>query len=230
MSVRLRAVRAFRVVPASGAESGRHRARPPRRHAVGLACLLAIAGALGTPWGDSFLFSIGVIVALVSEALLPTVTLTLAWGAEQMAKRKVLVRHLEAVETLGSTTCICTDKTGTLTRNEMTVLEQHIALAVQHDQLILVHTPHLEDKLKGTNLILDLLSSHRGVRPERVIIDHVEEHTIKRVLDQGFWAGITLYPDSKSSPPRAVDMIEMCGRDRIWMNSAWRSPGSRMIV
>ena len=95
-----------------------------------------------------------------------------------------------------------------------------LELAVKHDQLILVHTPHLEDKLKGTRLITDVLRAHPGVRPERVIIDHVEEHTIKRVLDQGFWAGITLYPDSKSSPPRAVDMIEMCGRDRIWMNSA----------
>ena len=53
-----------------------------------------------------------------------------------------------------------------------------------------------------------------------MIIDHVEEHTIERVLDRGFWAGITLYPDSKSSPPRAVDMLEICGRERIWMNSA----------
>ena len=58
------------------------------------------------------------------------------------------------------------------------------------------------------------------MKPERVIIDHVEEHTIQHVLDQGFWAGITLYPDSKSSPPRAVDMLEICGRERIWLNSA----------
>lgn len=106
------------------------------------------------------------------------------------------------------------------TRNEMKVLEQHIALAAQHDQLILVHTPHLEDKLKGTRLIMDVLRAHPGVKPERVIIDHVEEHTIRLVLDQGFWAGITLYPDSKASPPRAVDMIELCGRERIWMNCA----------
>ncbi len=106
------------------------------------------------------------------------------------------------------------------TRNEIKVLEQHIDLAVKYDQLILVHTPHLEDKLKGTKLIVDLLRSHSGVTPERVIIDHVEEHTIQHVLDQGFWAGITLYPDSKSSPPRAVDMLEICGRERIWLNSA----------
>nr|MBP8257941.1 TatD family hydrolase [Opitutaceae bacterium] len=106
------------------------------------------------------------------------------------------------------------------TRNELKVLELHVDLAVRHDQLILVHTPHLEDKRKGTQLIVDLLRTHPGVKPSRVIIDHVEEHTIRHVLDQGYWAGITLYPDSKSSPPRAVDMLEICGRDRIWLNSA----------
>ncbi len=106
------------------------------------------------------------------------------------------------------------------TRNELRVLELHVDLAVRHDQLILVHTPHLEDKLKGTRLILDLLRAHSGVKPERVIIDHVEEHTVRLVLDRGFWAGITLYPDSKSSPPRAVDMLELTGGDRLWLNSA----------
>ena len=106
------------------------------------------------------------------------------------------------------------------TRNELKVLEWHIDLAVKHDQLILVHTPHLEDKLKGTQLIVDVLKSHPGVKPGRVIIDHVEEHTITRVLDHGFWAGITLYPDSKSSPPRAVDMVEITGGERLWLNSA----------
>ena len=78
---------------------------------------------LGNPASDGFTFAIGVTVALVPEALLPTVTLSLAYGAEQMAKRQVLVRKLDAVETLGSTTFICTDKTGTLTLNQMTVVE-----------------------------------------------------------------------------------------------------------
>ena len=72
---------------------------------------------------DGFVFAIGVTVALVPEGLLPTVTLSLAWGAEQMAKRQVLVRKLDAVQTLGSTTFICTDKTGTLTLNQMAVVE-----------------------------------------------------------------------------------------------------------
>ena len=78
---------------------------------------------VGTPASSGFLFAIGVTVALVPEGLLPTVTLSLAMGAQRMAGRHALVRRLESVETLGSTTFICTDKTGTLTRNEMSVVE-----------------------------------------------------------------------------------------------------------
>jgi len=105
-------------------------------------------------------------------------------------------------------------------RNELKVLEMHVDLAAQHNQLILVHTPHLEDKLKGTRLIVDTIKNDRRIRPERVIIDHVEEHTIKLVLDSGMWAGMTLYPESKCTPARAIDMLEVFGSERIWMNSA----------
>ena len=105
-------------------------------------------------------------------------------------------------------------------RNEMIVLEKHVDLAARHDQLILVHTPHLEDKLKGTKLIIDVLKSDRRIKPGRCIIDHVEEHTVKLVLDAGFWAGMTLYPESKCSPARAIDMVEVYGNETIWMNSA----------
>jgi predicted metal-dependent TIM-barrel fold hydrolase len=105
-------------------------------------------------------------------------------------------------------------------RNELRVLEMHVELAAKHNQLILVHTPHLEDKLKGTRLILDVLRNDRRIRPERVIIDHVEEHTVKLVLDTGMWAGMTLYPETKCSPARAIDILEIYGSERIWMNSA----------
>lgn len=105
-------------------------------------------------------------------------------------------------------------------RNELRVFERHVDLAARHEQLILIHTPHLEDKLKGTRLIVDALKSDSRIRPERVVIDHVEEHTIDLVLDAGFWAGMTLYPDSKCTAARAVDMIEQYGAERLWMNSA----------
>lgn len=104
-------------------------------------------------------------------------------------------------------------------RNELVVLEEHIALAKSRNLLILVHTPHLEDKLKGTHLIMDAMRN-QGVDPGRVLIDHVEEHTVRPVLDRGFWAGMTLYPDTKMTPQRAADVFEMHGTDRLWINSA----------
>lgn len=76
---------------------------------------------LGTPVRDGFLFAVGVIVALVPEGLLPTVTLALAMSALRMSRRGALVRRSESVETLGATTVICSDKTGTMTTNQMTV-------------------------------------------------------------------------------------------------------------
>jgi len=72
-------------------------------------------------WITNLVFMIGIIVANVPEGLLATVTVCLTLTAKRMHTKSVLVKNLEAVETLGSTTCICSDKTGTLTQNVMTV-------------------------------------------------------------------------------------------------------------
>jgi len=106
------------------------------------------------------------------------------------------------------------------TKNELVILEEQIDLASRYNQLILVHTPHLEDKLKGTRLIMDAIVANSGIDPDRVLIDHAEEHTVAEILDRGFWAGLTIYPNTKCTPQRAVDIIEMYGPDRIWINSA----------
>ncbi len=76
---------------------------------------------MGNQLLGSIIFAIGIIVANVPEGLLPTVTLSLSLASKRMAKKNALIKNLESVETLGSTTIICTDKTGTLTENKMTV-------------------------------------------------------------------------------------------------------------
>jgi magnesium-transporting ATPase (P-type) len=90
--------------------------------AVGLLFLL-LALLVGIRLEDAVVFAIGVTVALVPEGLLPTVSLSLAMGAQRMSRRMAVVRKLESVQTLGSTTFVCLDKTGTLTKNEMNVVE-----------------------------------------------------------------------------------------------------------
>jgi magnesium-transporting ATPase (P-type) len=88
---------------------------------MGVIVFLLTYFLVGMEVKESFIFAIGIIVAFVPEGLLPTVTLSLAMGVQRMAKSNAFVRRLSAVETLSAITAICTDKTGTLTKNEMTV-------------------------------------------------------------------------------------------------------------
>lgn len=94
---------------------------------VGLLFFLLAVVLAGVTLAESGLFALGMIVAFVPEGLLPTVTLALAMGTQRMARRNALIKRLSAVETLGCTTVICTDKTGTLTQNAMTVCELWLA-------------------------------------------------------------------------------------------------------
>jgi len=106
------------------------------------------------------------------------------------------------------------------TVNEATIFQEHVDLAMRTDELILIHTPHLQDKLKGTRMIVDMLKNDRRITPARVCVDHVEEHTIRMALENGFWCGMTLYPITKCTPQRSADMLELYGPERILVNSA----------
>ncbi len=106
------------------------------------------------------------------------------------------------------------------TSNESIIFQEHVELAIEHDQQILIHTPHLEDKYQGTRMILDMLGNQAGIDRGRVLVDHVEEHTVQEVIEAGFWAGMTLYPITKCTPARAVDILERFGFERICVNSA----------
>ncbi len=88
---------------------------------LGVAFFLVSVFIVRDPIVKSFIFALGMIVAFIPEGLLPTVTLALAMAVQRMAKEHALVKRLSAVETLGCTSVICSDKTGTLTQNEMTV-------------------------------------------------------------------------------------------------------------
>jgi len=152
--------------------------RQVRRVAWVIACVALVAGGLflavgvtvaGLPFRAATIFAIGLIVANVPEGLLPTITLSLAAAVRLLARRGALVKRLSAVETLGSTTVICTDKTGTLTQNQMEVAEwwgrdeaelKRAAVACTNAQL--------EDG-SGDPMELALMRwGGRGDRPERV--------------------------------------------------------------
>jgi Ca2+-transporting ATPase len=94
------------------------------RAAVAIGVLMFVVGRLlGLALIDNFLFALGVFVAMVPEGMTATITVALALGVSSMARGKVLIKRLSAIETLGATTVVCTDKTGTLTRGQMTAVE-----------------------------------------------------------------------------------------------------------
>jgi sodium/potassium-transporting ATPase subunit alpha len=118
-----------------------------------------IGRSMGLSFWENFIFAIGIIVANVPEGLLPTVTLSLAMATQRMAKRNALIRHLPSVESLGSATVICTDKTGTLTENRMEAKVLYLGgqmltptAILRQPELVRLHRRFFEDALLCHNL------------------------------------------------------------------------------
>lgn len=107
--------------------------------------------------------------------------------------------------------------------DDQTALEEkyyrlQLELAKEADLPVQVHTPH-RDKTKGTSRSMDIALEH-GLAPERVIIDHNTEETVKEVLERGFWAAFTIYPFTKMGNERMVEIVKEYGPERIMVNSA----------
>ncbi|MEV4810720.1 TatD family hydrolase [Micromonospora avicenniae] len=105
-----------------------------------------------------------------------------------------------------------------MTPEEDEAFAAQLALAVAHDLPALVHTPH-RDKARGVERSLAVVRES-GIEPGRVVLDHLNEVTVKLVRDTGCWLAFSIYPDTKMSPPRMVEILREHGTERMLVNSA----------
>jgi magnesium-transporting ATPase (P-type) len=135
----------------------------------------AIGYGMGLPLWHNGMFAIGIIVANVPEGLLPTVTLALAMASQRLARKNVLVKHLASVEALGSTTVICTDKTGTLTENRMAVRRLYVAgRFFDAPQAALAHAGDVASRLLLTALHCEEVEKARAGGGTKLLGDPTE--------------------------------------------------------
>ncbi len=112
---------------------------------------------------------------------------------------------------------------GEIGYDDQTALEDRyyraqLKLALEYDMVVMVHTPH-RDKKAGTIRSMEV-ALEMGMAPGKVVIDHNNEETVRDVLDRGFWAGFTLYPQTKMGNERMVEIVRQYGSERIFINSS----------
>ncbi len=166
---------------------GQHLARA----AFAIVALIVVLGLVrGQPFVEMLVFGIALAVAVVPEALPAVVTISLALGVQKLVKRRALMRRLPAVETLGSTSVICSDKTGTLTKDEMTARKLYVAGHLL-DVSGAGYRPHGEFSFEGARVELSAEHAHPLRRPVHELLHAAalaSDAQIVKGEQEGSWA------------------------------------------
>jgi calcium-translocating P-type ATPase len=181
---------------------------------------LATLGA-GLSVGDAVVFAVGLLVGLVPEGLLPVITLALAVGARELVRRGAVVKRLSAVETLGSTNVICTDKTGTLTQNRMSVVA---AWAPSHTiELESDRKPATDADLKElAEVAVRCNNAHLATSDGGAVGDPTEVALLEFARD----IGLELQPDVREEERRGHFRFD----PRLKLMSTLDSRGERLVL
>jgi len=212
---------------------------------LAVAITIVLGGAIlawGGDWDEAFLTAVAVAVAAVPEGLAATVTAALALGARAMARRGALVRQLRAIETLGETTVICTDKTGTLTENEIRVAGLRPAHGVDERELleaaVLASTAHrVGDAFVGDPIETALLlaAMERGISREGLVLEHRRVHDIpfsaeRKRMSVVYDDGQGRHVFAKGAPELIAGLTARAQGDLLAAAETWAGEGLRVLA
>jgi len=212
---------------------------------LAVAITIVLGGAIlawGGDWDEAFLTAVAVAVAAVPEGLAATVTAALALGARAMARRGALVRQLRAIETLGETTVICTDKTGTLTENEIRVAGLRPAHGVDERELleaaVLASTAHrVGDAFVGDPIETALLlaAMERGISREALVLEHRRVHEIpfsaeRKRMSVVYDDGQGRHVFAKGAPELIAGLTARAQGDLLAAAETWAGEGLRVLA